>query len=175
MAIAALHALATGTKRVAVFDFDVHHGNGTEAILLNKPGTAFFSIHQFPCYPGTGQRTWETTVSITPCRRTRPAKNIAKVLSRALEELKKFKPELIAVSAGFDAYARDPLAQETLEAEDFHWLGEQMRAWCADVQPAGRRLQQRLAGIDFRLPERHRRKVNPLGGGLRDSSPAPNR
>ena len=56
VAIAVLEALATGAKRVAVFDFDVHHGNGTEAILLNNPGAAFFSIHQFPCYPGTGTR-----------------------------------------------------------------------------------------------------------------------
>src|SRR5271165_5944447 len=54
IAITALHALATGAKKVAVYDFDVHHGNGTEAILLNQPGAAFFSIHQFPCYPGTG-------------------------------------------------------------------------------------------------------------------------
>ena len=49
-----LEALASGSKRVAVYDFDVHHGNGTEDILLDKPGAAFFSIHQFPCYPGTG-------------------------------------------------------------------------------------------------------------------------
>src|SRR5580704_2532812 len=56
IAIAALEALATGTKRVAVYDFDVHHGNGTEDILLNQPGAAFFSIHQFPCYPGSGKR-----------------------------------------------------------------------------------------------------------------------
>ena len=54
IAIAALEAVATGTKRVAVYDFDVHHGNGTEAILLDQPGMAFFSIHQYPCYPGTG-------------------------------------------------------------------------------------------------------------------------
>src|SRR5437867_10710214 len=54
IAIATLEARATGAKRVAVYDFDVHHGNGTEAILLNQPGTAFISIHQYPCYPGTG-------------------------------------------------------------------------------------------------------------------------
>lgn len=56
IAIAALEALATGTRRIAVFDFDVHHGNGTEDILLNRDGAAFFSIHQFPCYPGTGSK-----------------------------------------------------------------------------------------------------------------------
>ena len=56
VAIACLEALATGCKRIAVFDFDVHHGNGTEAILANIPGAFFFSVHQFPCYPGTGTR-----------------------------------------------------------------------------------------------------------------------
>ena len=56
IAIAALEAQATGARKVAVYDFDVHHGNGTEAILLNKPDTAFFSIHQHPCYPGTGTK-----------------------------------------------------------------------------------------------------------------------
>ncbi|MGH8023633.1 MAG: histone deacetylase family protein, partial [Limisphaerales bacterium] len=55
IAITALEALASGTKRVAIFDFDVHHGNGTEDILLGRAGAAFFSVHQFPCYPGTGR------------------------------------------------------------------------------------------------------------------------
>jgi len=128
MAIAALHALATGTKRVAVFDFDVHHGNGTEAILLNKPDAAFFSIHQHPCYPGTGTANVGDNCFNYPVAPHTPREEYRKVISRALEELKKFKPELVAVSAGFDAYAHDPIAQETLEAEDFHWLGEQVRA-----------------------------------------------
>src|SRR5262249_44824820 len=56
IAIAALEALGTGTTNVAIYDFDVHHGNGTEAILLDQPHTAFFSIHQHPCYPGTGTK-----------------------------------------------------------------------------------------------------------------------
>jgi acetoin utilization deacetylase AcuC-like enzyme len=57
IAIAALEAVVMGSKRVAVFDFDVHHGNGTEDILLNHEGTAFFSVHQFPAYPGTGEKS----------------------------------------------------------------------------------------------------------------------
>ena len=56
IAIAVLEALATGTKRAAIFDFDVHHGNGTEDILLDREGIAVFSVHQFPCYPGTGEK-----------------------------------------------------------------------------------------------------------------------
>jgi len=127
IAIATLHALATGTKRVAVFDFDVHHGNGTEAILLNKSGAAFFSIHQHPCYPSTGTANVGKNCFNYPVAPDTPREEYRKVLTRALDELKKFKPELVAVSAGFDAYARDPIAQETLEAEDFHWLGQALR------------------------------------------------
>ncbi len=127
IAIAALEALATGTKRVAVFDFDVHHGNGTEAILLNREGTAFFSIHQHPCYPGTGAANVGNNCFNYPVAPATPRAEYRAVLSRALEALKKFKPEIVGVSAGFDAYARDPLAQETLEAEDYQWLGKSIR------------------------------------------------
>ena len=127
IAIAALEALATGVKRVAVFDFDVHHGNGTEAILLDKPNAAFYSIHQHPCYPGTGTENVGKNCFNFPVAPRTPRESYRKVLTRALDELKQFKPELICVSAGFDCYARDPLAQETLEAEDFFWLGETLR------------------------------------------------
>jgi len=127
MAIATLEALATGAKRAAVYDFDVHHGNGTEDILLNKPGAAFFSIHQFPCYPGTGGRNVGKNCFNFPVPPATPRLEYRKVLQKALEELKKFKPEVVGVSAGFDAYAHDPLAQETLEPEDFYWLGQSFR------------------------------------------------
>ncbi len=124
IAVAALEALASGAKRVAVFDFDVHHGNGTEDILLNQPHAAFFSIHQHPCYPGTGTKHVGDNCFNYPVAPKTPRAEYRQVMAKALEDLKKFKPDLVAVSAGFDAYARDPLAQETLEAEDFHWLGE---------------------------------------------------
>ena len=127
IAIAALEALATGAKRVAVFDFDVHHGNGTEAILLNNPGAAFFSIHQFPCYPGTGTRNLGNNCYNYPVLPQTPRGEYRHVLASALEHLQAFKPSLVAVSAGFDAYARDPLAQGSLEAEDFYWLGQSLR------------------------------------------------
>ena len=128
IAIATLEALATGANRVAVYDFDVHHGNGTESILLNHKGVAFFSIHQSPCYPGTGTTNVGDNCFNFPLPPLTPREKYRYTLSRALEALKNFKPDLIAVSAGFDAYARDPLAQETLEAEDFHWLGKTIRA-----------------------------------------------
>jgi len=127
IAIAALEALATGTTKVAIYDFDVHHGNGTEAILLNQSNAFFFSIHQHPCYPGTGTKDVGKNCFNFPVRPQIPREEYRKVLERALEELKKQKPALVGVSAGFDAYARDPLAQETLEAEDYYWLGESIR------------------------------------------------
>ncbi len=127
MAIVALEALATGTSKLAVFDFDVHHGNGTEAILLNQPHAVFYSIHQHPCYPGTGTRNVGDNCFNYPVPPETPREEYRKVLARALEDLQKQKPALIGVSAGFDAYARDPIAHETLESEDFHWLGKSIR------------------------------------------------
>lgn len=127
IAIAALEALATGAKKVAVFDFDVHHGNGTEAILVDQPGAVFFSIHQHPCYPGTGTANVGKNCFNYPVAPRTPREEYRKVFEKAFAELRKSKPDLVAVSAGFDAYVRDPLAQETLEAEDFHWLGQTVR------------------------------------------------
>ena len=127
IAITVLHALATGAKRVAVFDFDVHHGNGTEDILLNQSDSAFFSIHEYPCYPGTGAASIGENCFNYPVAPFTPRKDYRKVLARALEDLRRFEPELIGVSAGFDAYSGDPLAQGSLEVEDYHWLGSELR------------------------------------------------
>ena len=127
VAIAALEAMATGTASVAVLDFDVHHGNGTEAILLNRPKTFYYSIHQYPCYPGTGTENVGNNCFNYPVAPNMPRAEYLKTLAKAIEELKKAKPGLLAVSAGFDAYARDPLAQGTLEEEDFYWLGQSIR------------------------------------------------
>jgi acetoin utilization deacetylase AcuC-like enzyme len=128
IAIAVLEALATGAKRVAVFDFDVHHGNGTEDILLDCEGVAFFSVHQFPAYPGTGKKNIGKNCFNYPVAPSTPRETYCATLARALDDLKNFSPELIAVSAGFDAYERDPLADGTLLAEDFHRLGRELRA-----------------------------------------------
>jgi len=127
IAVAALDALAKGVKRVAVFDFDVHHGNGTEAILKDKDNVVFASIHQHPCYPGTGTEDVGKNCFNYPVAPRTPREAYRKVLTKALERIIATKPELIGVSAGFDCYARDPLAQETLEVEDFFWLGESLR------------------------------------------------
>ena len=128
IAIAALEAAAMGAKRIAVFDFDVHHGNGTEDILVNQPGIEFFSVHQHPAYPDTGaenrgRNCFNYPVSPGTTRLTYRAK-----LAHALDDLRSFRPDLVAVSAGFDAYVRDPLADGSLLAEDFFWIGQTLRA-----------------------------------------------
>jgi acetoin utilization deacetylase AcuC-like enzyme len=126
IAIAALEAVATGAKRVAVFDFDVHHGNGTEDVLLDRPGTAFFSVHQYPAYPYSGAENRGSNCFNYPVAPAVPREKYRAILQSALDDLKRYRPDLVAVSAGFDAYARDPLAEGTLQAEDFHWLGKSM-------------------------------------------------
>jgi acetoin utilization deacetylase AcuC-like enzyme len=128
IAIAALEAAANGVGRVAVFDFDVHHGNGTEDILCDREGVAFFSVHQFPAYPGSGEKPVGNNCFNYPVAPSAVRVTYRATLARALADLKNFSPDLIAVSAGFDAYIRDPLADGTLLAEDFHWLGQELRA-----------------------------------------------
>jgi len=128
IAIAVLEAVATGAKCVAVYDFDVHHGNGTESILLDQPGAAFFSVHLHPFYPGTGGTNVGRNCFNYPVAPSAPRQTYRATLGRSLADLKKFKPDLIAVSAGFDAYARDPLGGGVLEVEDFHWLGQSLHA-----------------------------------------------
>ncbi len=122
VAIAVLAARAAGVAKVAVFDFDVHHGNGTESILMDQPGCAFFSIHQFPAYPGTGRRHQNNCYNylVAPGLSREGYREVAE---RAFDELRRFKPDMVAVSAGFDAYSGDPLCQQQLEPEDFHWFG----------------------------------------------------
>jgi acetoin utilization deacetylase AcuC-like enzyme len=127
IAIAALDALEQGADRVAIWDFDAHHGNGTEDIIANNPRIRFASIHQFPAYPGTGAKSFANidNYPVAPFTLREQHVDIAK---RALEKLLQFKPNLLLVSAGFDAYARDPLVQMILEREDFatfgQWLGK---------------------------------------------------
>jgi len=123
IAIAALDELDNSVKRVAIWDFDAHHGNGTEAIVANNSRIAFASIHQFPAYPGTGTKSF-ANVTNYPLEPGTPRNHHVEVAKRALEKLIAFKPDLLLVSAGFDAYARDPLMQMTLQREDFATLGE---------------------------------------------------
>lgn len=121
IAIAALAQAATGA-RVAVWDFDAHHGNGTEDILRDRTNLFFASVHQFPGYPGTGTASAGNIANFPVAPHTPRPQHLA-ALARSWEAVLAFKPDLILVSAGFDAYARDPITAMTLEAEDFAELG----------------------------------------------------
>ncbi len=127
-AIAALEAKARG-KRVAILDFDVHHGNGTEDILRDQSGIAFASIHQHPCYPGTGTADVGNNCFNYPVAPRMERTVWRAAFLQALTRLKGTQPDVLGVSAGFDAYRGDPLAQGTLEREDFQWLGQQVRSF----------------------------------------------
>src|SRR5207302_7473326 len=118
IAIAALAALGDGAERVGIWDFDAHHGNGTEAIVANNSRIRFASIHQFPAYPGTGAKSF-ANIDNYPVAPFTPRAQHVEVAKPTLEKLIAFKPDLLLVSAGFDAYVRDPLLQLTLEREDF--------------------------------------------------------
>ena len=126
IAIAALDALENGAKCVAIWDFDAHHGNGTEAVVAHNPQIAFASIHQFPAYPGTGEKSF-ANITYYPVAPYTPRTQHVDIAERALKKLFQFKPDLLLVSAGFDAYSGDPLVQMTLEQEDFAKFGEWLR------------------------------------------------
>jgi acetoin utilization deacetylase AcuC-like enzyme len=126
IAVAALDALENGAERVAIWDFDAHHGNGTEDIVANHPRIAFASIHQFPGYPGTGTRSFGNIHNFPVAPLTSRARHVEEV-RRALDELVAFKPNLLLVSAGFDAYAGDPITEMTLQPEDFATFGQWLR------------------------------------------------
>jgi acetoin utilization deacetylase AcuC-like enzyme len=129
VAIAALDVLEKGPERVAIWDFDGHHGNGTEAIVAHNQQIRFASIHQFPAYPGTGAKSL-ANIDNYPVAPFTPRNELVDVAKLSLEKLLTFTPDLLLVSAGFDAYARDPLLQMTLEREDFATFGE----WLSQIE-----------------------------------------
>ena len=126
IAIAALAARTRGTARVAIWDFDAHHGNGTEAILHGREGFLFASVHQYPGYPGTGTASFDNCCNWPVAPRTPRAQHLA-ALRESLDAVIAFQPNLLLVSAGFDAYAHDPITAMTLEQEDFATLGRWLR------------------------------------------------
>lgn len=137
-AIAAVHARnAYRLDRVAVVDFDVHHGNGTQEAFYRQPELFYASSHQSPFYPGTGHPA-ETGVNnnilniplAKGCQSAEFRKRISKEMFPAL---RKFRPDFIVVSAGFDAHRLDPLAGLELETDDFHWITAELMSIAADV------------------------------------------
>ena len=129
-AIAALHARTRwGLSRVAVIDFDVHHGNGTQAVFAADPALFYASSHQYPCYPGTGaasERGCGNIVNMPLPPRSGSAEFRASWERIGLPALAAFGAELLIVSAGFDAHRADPLADLHLRTEDFGWITDRL-------------------------------------------------
>ncbi len=152
IAIGALEALATHRlARVSIFDFDVHHGNGTQAIFAAEPRVQYLSTHQWPLYPGTGARA-ETGVG-NIVNRPLPAGTgsddwRAVVEADILPAIDGFAPELIMISAGFDAHRADPLAMLELEEADYAWVTRELMA-LADRHCAGRVVSVLEGGYDL--------------------------
>jgi acetoin utilization deacetylase AcuC-like enzyme len=126
VAIAARHAQKTyGVERVAIVDWDVHHGNGTQDIFWDDPSVLFCSTHQMPLYPWTGELS-ETgahkNIVNAPLATNSAGEHFREAFSsRVLPALHEFRPDFILISAGFDAHHRDPLAQINLVGDDFDW------------------------------------------------------
>lgn len=137
-AVAAFHARAThGMERVAVLDFDVHHGNGTQHTFERVEGLFYGSSHQFPAYPGTGARQ-EAGAYGNVCNVPLPAGTGSQGFRGVYEEImlpaiRDFRPELLIISAGFDAHKNDPLASLELETEDYRWVTDKLLDLADDV------------------------------------------
>ena len=137
----ATQALAVhGLKRVAVVDFDVHHGNGTQDIFAREPRVLYASSHQMPLYPGSGDRS-ECGVGNIVNAPLPPGTDSEEFRAQwheaLLPRIAAFRPQLILVSAGFDAHRLDPLANLDLDAEDYAWLTRRL-AELADAHAGGR-------------------------------------
>ena len=130
VAVGALHAReAHGAERVAVIDFDVHHGNGTQAAFWNDKNLFYGSTHQMPLFPGTGAKdeTGVGNIWNAPLSPGDDGEDFRTAFSTQIAPaLDEFAPDLVLVSAGFDAHLRDPLAQLRLGEEDFRWVTEKL-------------------------------------------------
>jgi acetoin utilization deacetylase AcuC-like enzyme len=127
-------------ERVAIIDWDVHHGNGTQGVFYDDPSVFFFSAHQYPWYPGTGSRGESGigrgagyTLNV-PLRASTPAVEHKRMFEAAVQDIAgRFRPDLIIVSAGFDSRNQDPLGQLLLEDEDFISMTRTLKQWAAET------------------------------------------
>jgi acetoin utilization deacetylase AcuC-like enzyme len=144
-AIAARHAQKKhAVERVAIVDFDVHHGNGTQDIFWSDPTVLYASTHQMPLYPGTGApgETGAGNIVNAPLSPGSGSDSFREAFSdRVLPAVEAFRPELIIVSAGFDAHHRDPLAEIELTEDDFDWATGKL------LEQAGRSASNRLVSL----------------------------
>jgi acetoin utilization deacetylase AcuC-like enzyme len=153
VAIAARHAMEThGLTRVAVVDFDVHHGNGTQDLLWDEARALFFSSHQMPLWPGTGapdERGAHGQIHNLPLDPGSGGATMRKVYTdRVFPLIDDFRPELVLVSAGFDAHRADPLAELRWHEDDFAWLTAQLMA-LAETHCGGRLVSCLEGGYDL--------------------------
>jgi acetoin utilization deacetylase AcuC-like enzyme len=152
VALGARQALAVHEiARVSIFDFDVHHGNGTQAAFEREPRVQYLSTHQWPLYPGTGARS-ETGVG-NIVNRPLPAGTGSSEWRKVVEAdilpaIDRFAPGLIMVSAGFDAHRRDPLAMLELTEDDYGWVTRELVA-LAQRHAAGRLVSVLEGGYDL--------------------------
>ena len=153
VAVAAQHARQRwGLKRVAVVDFDVHHGNGTQDIFYDDPNLFYASSHQLPCYPGTGASSERGVASnvvnlpLSPGAGSMQFREAWDYLG--LPALQEFAPELLLISAGFDAHRADPLAQLRLDTSDYGWITDRLLG-IADMCCRGRVVSALEGGYDL--------------------------
>ncbi|WFP51475.1 histone deacetylase family protein [Methylomonas sp. EFPC3] len=136
VAIAAEYARkGYGLERIAIVDFDVHHGNGTQAAFYDQPQVLYISSHQWPHYPGSGHPSEHGAGNILNLALATGSDGEvirAKYRDTVFPALRKFAPQLVLISAGFDAHKDDPLASLRLTEADYHWLTEQLRAIAED-------------------------------------------
>jgi acetoin utilization deacetylase AcuC-like enzyme len=153
VAVAARHAQSRyGIERVAILDFDVHHGQGTQAVVEPDRNLFYASTHQYPLYPGTGsprERGIDNNVVNVPLPAGAGGPEFRAAWGdRILPALDRFEPELVIISAGFDAHAADPLAGLEVETEDFVWLTQEFLA-IADQYAQGRVVSVLEGGYDL--------------------------
>ena len=153
VAVGARHAQAAyGVSRVAMLDFDVHHGQGTQAVVEPDANLFYASTHQYPLYPGTGfasERGAADNVVNVPLSPGSGSRHFRAAWGeRILPALESFAPELVMISAGFDAHAVDPLAQLELETEDFAWITRELMG-VAERHAEGRVVSLLEGGYDL--------------------------
>lgn len=153
VAAAAKHALDHhGLSRVAIVDFDVHHGNGTQDLVEDDPRILFCSSHQMPLYPGTGaahETGAANNVLNVPLAEGTGSQKFREVYEQIIfPKVETFKPDLIIVSAGFDAHVNDPLAGLEFETKDFAWVTQRL-CDLADVHCGGRLVSALEGGYDL--------------------------
>jgi acetoin utilization deacetylase AcuC-like enzyme len=154
VAVGALHARAAhGLERIAVIDFDVHHGNGTQDIFWNDANLFYASTHQFPLYPGTGTPSERGIVGNIVNAPLPPGAGSeefrAAFKATVLPALERFAPQFVFISAGFDAHVADPLASLMLREDDFAWATERL-CDIAERQCSGRVVSALEGGYDLR-------------------------